>query len=190
MAGWNIRISINSTTVRPYRCLSRHNQFSSSLSKLAILAIRVCYVKEFLPTIMEPQQEVNRTCLIRGFPRTIGSTCGMRLITNINRNTQEVWTVWQATGRRLRAPVWATWDTRQPPTDIRPRPSSMPVASFKQPLSIIKVVSSTDRTVRLSSNLRYITSKCTASTRICRRSNRSIHSSNRSISICRRSNSI
>lgn len=183
MAGWNTRISISSTTVRPYRYLSKHNRFSNSPSKPVSPATRVCYVKEYPPIIMEPQ--VSKICLIRGFPRTTGSTCGTRPTISISRNT-EVWTEWPVIGQRLRIPVWVTWDTHQPPTDIRPPPSSMPVANFRRLLSIIKAAFSTDRIAHLSSNRR-CTTKCTTSIRICRRSNRSIRSNNRSISICRRS---
>ncbi|RLU17487.1 hypothetical protein DMN91_009722 [Ooceraea biroi] len=89
MAGWNTHISISSTMVRPCKYLSKHNRFSNSPSKLVIPATRVCYVKESPPTIMEPQ-EVNRTCLIQGFPHTIDLTCEMQPTININRNT-EVW---------------------------------------------------------------------------------------------------
>lgn len=188
MAGWNTRISISSTTVRPYRYLSRRNRRSSnSLSKPVNPATRVCYVKEYPPIIMEPREEVSKI-LIRGFPLTIGSTCGTRPTISISRNT-EVWTAWPATGRRLRTPVWVTWDTHLPPTDIRPPPSSMPVANFRRLLSIIKAPFSTDRIVRPSSSRR-CTIKCTPSIRICKRSNRNTRSNSRSISICRRSSNI
>lgn len=189
MAGWNTRISISSTMVRPYRYLSKHSRFSSSPSKPVIPATRVCYVKEYPPTIMDLREVVSRTCLIRGFPRTIESTCGTRPIISISRNT-EVWTAWLVTGRRLRIPLWVTWDIHQLPTDIRPPPSSTPVANFKRPLSIIRAAFSTDRTVLLSSNRRCIT-KCTISIRICRHNSRSnIRSNNRNISIYKRNNNI
>lgn len=186
MAGWNTRISISSTMVRPYRYLSKHNRSSNNLSKPVTPATRVCYVKEYPPIIMEPQ-EVSKICLIRGFPLTIGSTCGTRPTISISRN-MEIWTAWPVTGRRLRTPVWVTWDTHLPPTDIRPPLSSMPVANFRRLLSIIKAAFSTDRIVRRWSNRR-CTIKCTA-IRTCRRSNRSIRRSNRNISICRRSSNI
>ena len=184
MAGWNTRISISSTTVPPSRCPSKRSRCSSNLSKPGIHAIPVSYVKECLAITMGPPV-ASKIYLIRGFRRTIEWTCGTRPIISINRSTA-AWTGWVVTGRRPRAPVWATWDTRQPRTDIRPLPLSMRVASFKRPRSIIRVAYSMDRTARRLSSRR-CTIKCTRSTLTCSRNSRSIRSNNSSISIFRRS---
>lgn len=186
MAGWNTRISISSTTVPPSRCPSKRSRYNSHLSKPGIHAILVSYVRECLAITMGPLV-ASKICLIRGFLRTIGWTCGTRPIISINRSTA-AWTGWVVTGRRPRAPVWATWDTHRPRTDIRPLLLSMRVASFKRPRSIIRVAYSMDRTARHWSSRR-CTTKCIRNILTCSRNSHNISSSSSSINIFRRSSS-